>query len=122
VSVTDTTATISWDLSSCTGNHRLQAFTIRYVSPLRFFDFFRRFSFIRNIDINLRNYTITDLMPESTYDMAIAVSNEANAVSRYSVSRAISTLVQGKYIWNLSVFPVKYVLLAGLGGWGVNIQ
>ena len=82
--------TIGWSDLLCDGGHTIRSFTIRYRT---YFSYFR---YIRNIDPNLRNYTITELVPNSLYSIQIRTVNTDSIRSSFSSSRLVSTLPPGK--------------------------
>lgn len=92
--------TIKWDESQCNGGHIIQSFTIRYLETDSnpFFPFFGSFRFLRNIDPTQRNFTITDLDPETSYTIAVQAISVDGRASLYSSSAEILTLPPGKTI------------------------
>ena len=84
--------TIGWSDLLCDGGHTIRSFTIRY----RMQTYFSYFHYIRNIDPNLRNYTITELEPNSLYSIQVRTVNTDSIGSSFSSPRFVSTLPPGK--------------------------
>ena len=91
--------TIRWSDLICDGGHTISSFTIRYKKQT----YFSNFCYIRKIDPNLGNYTITELEPSSLYSIQVRAVNVDSIGSYFSSPRFVSTLPPGKY----STWPSK---------------
>lgn len=96
VKLTSQSVTLAWEENKCTGGHTIESFSIRH-STVNFFpfDFFRRYKIINGIDKNVRNYTITDLTPSTTYDFSVQAVDIDGTSGHFSVVRSVTTLAPG---------------------------
>ena len=105
VKLTSQSITISWEENKCTGGHTIGSFSIRYGTINDFpFDYFRRYKFITGIDKNVRNYTIMDLTPSTTYDFSVQAVDIESVSGRLSLIRSATTLSPGISINVSSIF------------------
>lgn len=96
--------TIGWSDLICDGGHTISSFTIRYKMQ----SYFSYFRYIRNIDPNLRNYTITGLEPNSPYAFQVRTINVDSIGSYFSSPLFVSTLPSGKYSGS-NIIPLIFV-------------
>ena len=88
----------------CDGGHTISSFTIRYKMQ----SYFSTFRYIRNIDPNRRNYTITELEPSSLYAFQVRAVNVDSIGSYFSSRLFVSTLPPGKYSGSI-IIPSVFV-------------
>lgn len=95
--VTGNSITIGWNEPECDGGHILSSFTIQYFESDSnpFFPFFGTFLYVRNIDPARRNYTITGLDPDTSYDFRIQAVGVDRRTGSFSVAATIVTLPPG---------------------------
>ena len=86
--------TIAWDEPDCDGGHVIGSFSVEYRDSSSF-SFFARTT-IRNIDPNLRKYTINGLTPETSYSIRVRPVNVDGRSGQFSAAAEIETLPPGK--------------------------
>ena len=91
VKVQSMSITIAWSASLCDGGHTITSFTIRYKMQ----GYFYYYRYIRNVDPNLGNYTITGLEPSTLYAFQVQAVNEDSIGSYFSSRLFVSTLPPG---------------------------
>lgn len=100
VSVTSTTITVSWEENPCTGGHTIGFFNLRYALPFDFNHFifppfFVDYTYIRGINPDVRNYTISNLRPSTSYDISVQAVSVDTTFSSFSLGITVDTLPPG---------------------------
>lgn len=93
--VTSSSITLKWPEYKCDGEHDLQYFNIRigYHTSIVFSRII--YSYINSVDANLSNYTVTDLVPSTSYMVSVEAVGRDNTRSSYSSSSTVVTLPPG---------------------------
>ena len=86
--------TIAWRDLECDGGHRVVGQNIRYSKDFANFILPSNF-FIYNINASLRQYTIQNLEPSTSYNISIQAVSADFRVSDYSEGNIITTLPEG---------------------------
>ena len=109
LALTSNSVTISWEESPCDGGHTISDFNIRYAEPFSYYyyfrpppiDFFGDYTYIRGIDGNTRNHTITRLQPSTTYEISVQAASVDATFSPYSLQRTVTTLSPGEFDFHM---------------------
>ena len=94
-SVGSTWITIAWRDLVCDGGHKVIGQNIRYGKDFANFILPSNF-FIYNINASLRQYTIQNLEPSTSYNISIQAVSADFRTSDYSEGNIITTLPEGK--------------------------
>ena len=88
--------TIAWRDLECDGGHKVVGQNIRYGRDFANF-ILPSYFFIYNVNASLRQYTIQNLEPSTSYNISIQAVSADFRMSDYSVGNIITTLPAGIY-------------------------
>ena len=107
IEVGSTWITLGWSESSCDGGHVITEFILRYQKEVPDY-YVSTYDYIYGISPALRNYTVYNLDPETSYIFSVQALSTEYEPSDFSDERAISTWREGEQYCALRLLSKIY--------------
>ena len=98
LNVASTSITVSWSEDTCNGGHQWQYVSIAIKEHNDEPPYFYSYRYIDRLEVHQMNYTVTGLIPSTSYGISVQAEGTDRTYSAYSPLVAVTTSPPGKYI------------------------